>query len=403
MGSLISLGLGRFEVEWGKNSFFRNHSKLFLPTDIKPVTYFYGGGQTEQKPAYARKLGSVAKRLELLGFTLSECRQLYEDIAKSHSYEDSEKPFPFDMFGRAVSAVNVDQIGLPVDDDDPDYDYAYLDFGEFVVENIFRDPEFAKTSEDFGALRKWDGEFYENLDPYIVLRLLAENPRNLDRELSWQFADVVENGWANQDSLYEGLSDADRILIVTEGSTDTTILKKTLPLLAPDVADFFTFVDMKENYPFAGTGNVTKFCRGLARIRVQNRIVVVLDNDTAGLEAYQVITKLELPPRMRIMTLPNLEEASQFPTLGPGGRAVEDINGRAVSIECFLDLNFGASDNPTVRWSSYNSNLGSYQGSLINKDDYVGTFFDSVGRDKRYDLSKLSVLWSCILKNCIGH
>jgi hypothetical protein len=42
------------------------------------------------------------------------------------------------------------------------------------------------------------------------------------------------------------------ILIVTEGSSDTNILKKGLDMLYPDIADFFCFVDMKENYPFAG-------------------------------------------------------------------------------------------------------------------------------------------------------
>ena len=30
MGSLVTLGVGRLEVDWGKNNFFRNHSALFL-------------------------------------------------------------------------------------------------------------------------------------------------------------------------------------------------------------------------------------------------------------------------------------------------------------------------------------------------------------------------------------
>jgi len=36
MGSMIELGLGHLEIDWGKNEFFRNHSKLFLETDIAP-------------------------------------------------------------------------------------------------------------------------------------------------------------------------------------------------------------------------------------------------------------------------------------------------------------------------------------------------------------------------------
>jgi hypothetical protein len=45
MGSMITLRLGRLEVDWGKNSFFRNHSPLFakidhclgLPVQVDPL------------------------------------------------------------------------------------------------------------------------------------------------------------------------------------------------------------------------------------------------------------------------------------------------------------------------------------------------------------------------------
>jgi hypothetical protein len=126
-----------------------------------------------------------------------------------------------------------------------------------------------------------DGTFFENLDAYVVLRLLGENPANLDRDLVWSIDDVVEGGYV-EGGIFEPPADASRFLIVTEGSSDSTILKAALPLVAPDVDDFFDFIDMRENYPFTGTGNLVNFCKGLAAIRVQNKIVVVLDNDTAG-------------------------------------------------------------------------------------------------------------------------
>jgi hypothetical protein len=55
-------------------------------------------------------------------------------------------------------------------------------------------------------------------------------------------------------------------------------------MLYPDIADFFCFVDMKENYPFAGVGNLFNFCRGLTSIRIKNDILVIFDNDVAGVE-----------------------------------------------------------------------------------------------------------------------
>ena len=55
-----------------------------------------------------------------------------------------------------------------------------------------------------------EATFLENLDSYIVLRLLAENERNLGEEVVWRYGDVVEGGWVNEDEIYEGLSDSDR-------------------------------------------------------------------------------------------------------------------------------------------------------------------------------------------------
>jgi len=38
---------------------------------------------------------------------------------------------------------------------------------------------------------------------------------------------------------------------------------------------------MKDNYPLTGAGSLVTFCKGLAAIKVSNKFVVLLDNDTA--------------------------------------------------------------------------------------------------------------------------
>ena len=95
--------------------------------------------------------------------------------------------------------------------------------GEYVARAIFADPEFTKTESRLGSLTDEDGTFFENLDPYIPLRLLAENPQNLDQHIVWAFADIVEGGWVTPDELYEGVPDENRWLIVTEGSSDGSV------------------------------------------------------------------------------------------------------------------------------------------------------------------------------------
>ena len=42
MGSMISLGVGRMEIDWGKNNIFKNHSKLYTEKEFNSkVEYYY--------------------------------------------------------------------------------------------------------------------------------------------------------------------------------------------------------------------------------------------------------------------------------------------------------------------------------------------------------------------------
>jgi hypothetical protein len=388
MGSMITLRLGRLEVDWGKNNFFTNHSPLFRATDLQEADYYYADDVVKRKPAYVRRLRHVIPRLELLGFSLEGCRRAYEEGIHRIPDHYPELTIGFDTFRNALRVVNLDRVNTE------EYD-ADFDLGEFA-RTVLRDPAFQDAMPE--DLTDVDGTFFENLDAYVVLRLLGENPANLDRDLVWSIDDVVEGGYVER-GIFEPPADASRFLIVTEGSSDSTILKAALPLVAPDVDDFFDFIDMRENYPFTGTGNLVNFCKGLAAIRVQNKIVVVLDNDTAGQAALQKLGRLRMPPNIRLVRLPDLEAFRAFPTLGPSGRLSEDVNGRAVATECFLDLAFGPKQERAVRWTSFNHDVGAYQGELLAKEEYTKQFFAHVGSDG-YDLSKLRLLWSHILQAC---
>jgi hypothetical protein len=243
-------------------------------------------------------------------------------------------------------------------------------------------------------------EFLENLAPYITLRILAENPNNADQEVYWSYADVVDNGWIQRSEVIKELAPEKRILIVTEGSSDSYVLCKAIEQLYPDISDFFDFVDMEENYPFTGTGNLFNFCLGLCKIRIQNNIIVIFDNDTAGLEKYYKSLHLKKPDAFIITKLPNHSEFSNIRTIGPQGSSKEDINGRAVAIECFLD--FGSVEkSPCIRWTSYNKSERKYQGELESKDDYVRTFKHYDLTDSSYDVSKLKFLVDYIISEWI--
>jgi hypothetical protein len=58
------------------------------------------------------------------------------------------------------------------------------DLGDFAAKVILADPEFTKMEADLASLTRHDGTFFENLDPYVILRLLCENAANLDENVS---------------------------------------------------------------------------------------------------------------------------------------------------------------------------------------------------------------------------
>ncbi|KQQ24139.1 hypothetical protein ASF58_16275 [Methylobacterium sp. Leaf125] len=233
----------------------------------------------------------------------------------------------------------------------------------------------------------------ENLSAETILLLLAKNPSAQHLSVTWQFADLEAGGWEPRESFVKQLSTVDRVLLVTEGSSDGHIIRRGLELLHPEIADFFYFADVKEGYPFSGEGNLANFAKGLASIDVINDIIFIFDNDAAGVAGRDKIASLGARDNMRVVTLPDLDAFHSFRTIGPMGERLANINGCAVAIECYLDLGV----DPIVRWTSYNSAVDRYQGELIDKTRYAREFIKYQNLPPGYDLSKLAALLDMLI------
>lgn len=229
MRSIISLGVGNLEIDWGKNHSFRDHSPLFLPGDVSDAPYYYADDVVERKPAFVRRLRSVVRRLEMLGYGLGGCREKYDELVQF---------FP---------------------------------------------------------------DWYD----------------------------------------------------------------------AP----------------------------ALVRIHILNKVVVVLDNDAAGRLAQNQITSLALPENVKVTVLPDLEECRSVRSIGPTGSVVCDVNGRATSIECFLDI-WHADERPIVRWTAYIPDVDAWQGEIVRKAEYTKDFLDSIRRGNRYGFSRSELVWDQLQHPC---
>lgn len=402
MGSLITLGIKKFEIDWGKNFSFNNHSKLYTKSEFESKTkYYYVSDEDklviEEKAGASSKLKNVKERLNLLGYNMYNLKNMYNEGLKDFIYYNGDDcVLSYEDFYEFIVSLDLKKIDITkviihseyyIDDG--------FDLGEYFTQCISKDKQI--SDKLMSIIKKVCmpnfiiGEYFESIDPYVTLRILAENDKNLDYEVEWRYADVVEGGWARKKDLYEGLDSKDKITIVTEGSTDSFILKKTISELYPNICDFFTFIDMKENYPFTGVGNLCNFCQGLDKINVINNIMIIFDNDTAGLISFEKAIKNCKSKNICITHLPDMNDFKRIKSYGPNGEIYCDINGKAVAIECFLDFK-SVNITPSIRWSTFYENVNKYQGSLINKDSYTKAFKKAKLQNNSYDIKKLKFL-----------
>ena len=132
------------------------------------------------------------------------------------------------------------------------------------------------------------------------------------------------------------------------------------------------------------------------KIGVLNQIIVLFDNDVAGNEKYEKLVKMPHMKNLLIAKLPYLTSFENIDTIGPQGVSVSNINGVAVAIECFLDLN-SCERTPLVRWTNFVDKAEKYQGALIAKDEYVRSFKNADIVSDGYDSSKLRFLIDYLL------
>ena len=376
MGSEIRLALGRLEIDWGRNHHFFDHLPLFQEGDL---------GDLRSKRVLTKCLKDVQPRLRLLGHTVDSARDEYEMLRERLGITEA---LSFEEFAGALKRVKVETTS-----EDYSYDHSWGRFFTYEIVPRLKLKSAVAEQRDFG-------EMMENFHPWNTLCLLAERARNLDQLLVWDFSEVVEAGWEAEEDFVPKLDPSNRFLVVTEGSSDAKVLRRALDLLRPSISDFFYFVDMQEGYPFTGTGNLANFSKGLLSIGILNNALIVFDNDAEGISKAKEIAALRRPSNLSVMVLPDLRELERIETIGPTGKSFENINGRAASIEAYLDLTAGAQSSPIVRWSNYVERVGSYQGALVSKDEYVKRFLNLRHKEQSYDFSKLECVLNHIIDSC---
>lgn len=421
MGTSIELCLGNVSLSYAKNNMGEDYGFLFQDSDLihrksESIDYEYYEDHPEEKQdieqceeTFVRVLSRVIPRLNLLGYTLERARAEYEylvseveEILNDIDIETSKKKYlTFEEFcNLACRYPLADLKNEYIDYDIPERDL--MSQGRFAadLEEFDRLP-WLDNSDLFWSEASYLSEKICILSAESMLQVFSLNKDNHKVEVIWEFGPIVDAGWVQRNEFKAGVLQKQKILIATEGTSDARIIRRALDVLRPDVTDFFNFVDVEERHPFWGTGNLVKFAEGLLRIDVLNQVLFVFDNDAEGVDAFHKLKKLNLPANMRAMLLPDLEEFTEFVTVGPEGVNSSNINGRAVAIECYLDLRLEQYPAPQITWSNYKKDINAWHGALDYKESYSKHFYeqtDDMLRSGNYDATKLLKLIDSLIQ-----
>jgi hypothetical protein len=277
MGTEITLGVAGIAVTYSKNHRGIDHGSIFQEQDRKTVKsdqldydWYEQEGEDPalSEMAFTRPLKDVVPRLELLGFTLERVQREYDVVVRNWSEErqslqgNDEEPIPnlmtfeeFLAFATAHPLESLDDTFITGIDGESESSIR----GRFEGMHLERIPNYRSHDIQAYSERSFFGALVDILQPYSVLRLLAEANANKELPVVWQYGPLVQAGWATDLEFVPCARRAETFLIATEGSSDVHILKRALALLRPGISDFFRFIDVSESHPFSGTGNLVMF------------------------------------------------------------------------------------------------------------------------------------------------
>jgi len=412
MSSHSTLKIGDFEIEWCKNDIDPAIMMLFVRTDKRtsPISleeWTSAGGDAEHwsddrcEVTYSCAVSHMRDRLELRGYTYEVAKEsfrigVHHQIGVLRESLQSSKgllaAFPSDpdphylwVKQREQRTLEILEVLSPeawVNGVRATREYPadrLVDFGD--VPELKPEEQYVLASS-FGRYHQFG---FPGADILCMLRLVLDAFSNDDR-VTYDLTDLVMGDCFDSDSdmieyaeyiLSREYDQTRTTVVLTEGSTDRWILERSAKLICPHLAPFFSFMDFDGVRLEGGAGSLANMVKAFAGAGILNRVVALFDNDTAGNSALQSVRSLRLPWNIKVLTLPLIEIAKTYPTLGPAGVSVMDINGLACAIELYLgsDCLTGSDGNLVpVQWKGYDSKLRRYQGELLAKSEVLERF-----------------------------
>jgi hypothetical protein len=378
LGSLY-VGSSKNDVDHGIMQLFRPSDKRTLPArsvDLPPQLKDWTNDLEDDDANvvfYTTPAAVVQDRLELLGYTLDTAKSAFAmsmgvDAANHAEWSRGPHGELFKEESRLLEELTVD---------------VWLDALRTIKSKSLKQRARGGDVEGvedpvlrFMLTHDWYG--YSGPDLNVGLRLALEACGCGD-DFVYDLTDLVLGGDFSTDEDLVAYSMAltaneyassGKVIVLTEGRSDARILAESLALLYPHLADYFSFMDFEGVRIGGGAGSLVNIVKAFAGAGIVNRTVALFDNDTAARAALAGLRSIRLPSNIVVKRLPRLAELEQYPTIGPTGSALMNVNDVAGGLELYLgsDVLTEPSGTPMpVQWTGYDVGVGEYQGELVSK------------------------------------
>lgn len=203
-----------------------------------------------------------------------------------------------------------------------------------------------------------------------------------EAKVEYDLTDIIESGWTID--CPSKLVETEKIIVLTEGKTDTEFLKVCLNKFFPHLEGYYHFMDFENSRYEANASRLVHSIKSFVGSGIKNRIIAIFDNDSAAQKEINNFDKVKLPDNIRVLQYPYIDLAKEYPTIGPTGIQKMDINGLAGSIEMYLgrDCLIEGDQFIPIQWTGYMDNIDKYQGVVLKKEQIQKSFRKKV---KQFD------------------
>lgn len=390
MGEYVGISIGNYDFISQKNT-FGDLLALFSPSELKTENYINEDGESYTKRYFTKTVLQAKRCLDIMGHSLSHARSLFEyerkrtiedlrEVGKEEKVQKLSKWYTFDAWKTAVKKYAaimardeyVDGHFLLLEREEPNNEAERIVYESlpYSYNNTFFGIDLYYLDDTIGS--KWD-----------VFRVILE--AFADEELlTLDYTNLFWGGWCNE-LPEENDYKVPKVVVLTEGSTDANIIRNAIEVLYPDVSKYYAFIDFSAYDVQGSTNYLTHYLKAFVAAGIENRIIALYDNDSAGLAEIKNLEKHSFPDNIRILHLPDLKVCNNYPTIGPTGKSQENINGRACSIEMYLGRDIICHEGTyiPIRWKSYVDKVEAYQGEIVSKSDVLKAFERKIKRCKK--------------------